>query len=94
LKYWYYILNTDSERTHLINLGTLQAKKFISNLELENDTNPNPIFSNLEVETQAVSDLVDRKILYVLNTYFKYVSYIFYIYFIVILYIFTKNIKI
>ena len=100
LKYWYYILNTDSERTHLIKLGTLQAKKFISNLELENDTNP--IHSNLElnselnseVETQAVSNLVDRKILYVLNNYLKSVSYIFYIYFIVILYIFNKNIKI
>ena len=94
LKYWYYILNTDSERTHLIKLGTLQAKKFISNLELENDTNPKPISSNSEVETQDVSDLVDRKILYVLNTYFKSVSYIFFIYFIVILYIFNKNIKI
>jgi predicted acylesterase/phospholipase RssA len=92
LKYWYYILNTDSERTHLINLGTLEAKKFISNLELENDTNH--ISSNSELETQAVSDLVDRKILYVLNSYFKSVSYIFYIYFIVILYIFYKNIKI
>jgi hypothetical protein len=101
LKYWNYILNTDTERTHLINLGTLQAKKFISTFELEND--PNPICSNqiqveteveTEVDTQAVSNLVDRKLLYVLNTYFKSVLYIFYIYFIVILYIFYKNIKI
>jgi predicted acylesterase/phospholipase RssA len=103
LKYWNYILNTDTERTHLINLGTLQAKKFISTLELELENDPNPICSNqiqieteveTEVETQAVSKLVDRKLLYVLNSYFKSVLYIFYIYFIVILYIFYKNIKI
>jgi hypothetical protein len=92
-KYWNYIFNTDTERDYLINLGTLQAKKFISNLELENDPNPicsNQIQVNAEVETQAVNKLVDRKILYMLNAYFKYVLYIFYIYFIVILYIFYK----
>jgi len=95
LKYWYYILNTDTERAHLINLGTLQAKKFISNLELENDPDPicsNQIQVNAELETPVVSNLVDIKILYMLNAYFKYVLYIFYIYFIVILYIFYKNI--
>ena len=86
-KYWNYIFNTDSERDYLINLGTLQAKKFISNLELEND----PVSTNqTQVETEAVNKLVTRKILYMLNAYFKYVLYIFYIYFIVILYIYYK----
>ena len=101
LKYWNYILNSDNERAHLINVGRLQAKKFIRNLE----NNPNSSYQleddsevdsevETQVETQVVSNLVDNKILYVLNCYFKSVSYIFYIYFIVILFIFYKNIKI
>ena len=109
LKYWNYILNSDNERAHLINVGRLQAKKFISNLEnnpnssyqLEDDSEvetqvDSEVDSEVEtqVETQVVSNLVDNKILYVLNCYFKSVSYIFYIYFIVILFIFYKNIKI
>lgn len=110
MSYWYYVLNNDTEREYLINLGALQAKKFINNLEY----NTTPITINAQVNTQVntqvnaqvntqvetqvntqvVSNLVDNKILYLLNMFFKSVSYIFYIYFIVILYLFYKNIKI
>ena len=90
MSYWYYVLNNDTEREYLINLGALQAKKFINNLE----NNTTPITINTQVNAQVVSNLVDNKILYLLNMFFKSVSHIFYIYFIVILYLFYKNIKI
>ena len=90
MKYWHYVLISDTERQYLINLGELQAKKFINNLDCSTD-----MFKvSTQVSTQVSSNLVDYKILYLLNIYFKFILYLFYIYFIVILYIFYKNIKI
>ena len=83
MKYWHYVLISDTERQYLINLGELQAKKFINNLDCSTDT--------FKVSTQVSSNLVDYKILYLLNIYFKFILYLFYIYFIVILYILNDN---
>ena len=91
LKYWHYVLNTDSEREYLINLGSTQAKKFIKNIDYNPDCASN---NNDEVNNDEVnSNLLDGKILYLLHVYFKYVSYFLYIYCIIIAYFLHKNIK-
>jgi hypothetical protein len=102
LKYWNYVLNTESEREYLINLGSTQAKKFIINI----DYNPNCASNNNDeinkddinkddVNNDDVnSNLLDEKILYLLHIYFKYIAYFFYIYCILIAYLLHKNIKI
>ena len=80
MKYWHYVLSSNTERQYLINLGELQAKKFINNLECSTDM--------FKVTTQVTNNLVDYKILYFLNIYFKFILYLFYIYSIFILYLF------
>ena len=89
LKYWNYVLNTESEREYLINLGSTQAKKFIINIDYNPNcaSNNNDIINNVDVNNDDVnSNLLDEKILYLLHIYFKYIAYFFYIYCILIAY--------
>ena len=78
INYWIYILTNDTERQHLINLGSLQGYNFINNLEN----------TYSEKTINVSSNLLDKKIIYLLNNYFKFVVYLFYIYIIFILYLY------
>jgi len=99
LKYWHYVLNTESEREYLINLGSTQAKKFIKNIDYnpncasnnndeinKDDVNKDDVNKDDVNKDEVNSNLLDGKILYLLHVYFKYVSYFFYIYCILIAY--------
>jgi len=80
IKYWNYILNSDTERYYLIDLGSQQAIKYITKIEKEAEKEAE---KDSEKDIKVIDNLLDRKILYLLNIYFKYILFIFYIYFIV-----------
>ena len=98
IKYWNYILNSDTERYYLIDLGSQQAIKYITKIEKEAEKeaekdSEKDTEKDSEKDIKVIDNLLDRKILYLLNIYFKYILFIFYIYFIVfysILYLFYK----
>ena len=91
INYWIYILTNDTERHHLINLGSLQGYNFINNLENKSITNQ-LVNTYSEKTINVSSNLLDKKIIYLLNYYFKFVVYIFYIYIIFILCLFYKKV--
>jgi len=52
INYWYHVIASDSERSYLINLGVIQATKFIESLEQTNTYD----ISNQLIETKDTLD--------------------------------------